>query len=71
MEVSFKAMVGDRTLSIETGKMALQANGAVMVRYGETMVLVTAVSTDEVREGIDFVPLTVEYQEKGYAHEDE
>jgi polyribonucleotide nucleotidyltransferase len=67
MEVSFKTKVGDRTLSIEAGKMALQANGAVIVRYGETMVLVTVVSTDEIREGIDFVPLTVEYQEKGYA----
>lgn len=67
MEVSFKANVGDCTLSIETGKMARQASGAVMVRYGDTMVLVTVVSTDEIREGIDFVPLTVEYQEKGYA----
>ena len=67
MEVSFNAKVGDRTLSIETGKMARQASGAVTVRYGETMVLVTAVSTYEIREGIDFVPLTVEYQEKGYA----
>ncbi len=67
MEVAFNAKVGDRTFSIETGKMARQANGAVMVRYGETMVLVTAVSTYEIREGIDFVPLTVEYQEKGYA----
>jgi len=67
MELSFKAKVGDHTLSIEAGKMALQANGAVMVRYGETMVLVTVVSTDEIRKGIDFVPLTVEYQEKGYA----
>ena len=67
MEVAFKAKVGDSTFSIETGKMALQASGAVMVRYGETMVLVTVVSTDEIREGIDFVPLTVEYKEKGYA----
>ena len=67
MEVSFKAKVGHNTLSIETGKMALQADGAVMVRYGETMVLVTVVSTDEIREGIDFVPLSVEYKEKGYA----
>jgi len=67
MGVSFKANVGDCTLSIETGKMARQASGAVMVRYGDTMVLVTVVSTDEIREGIDFVPLTVEYQEKGYA----
>jgi polyribonucleotide nucleotidyltransferase len=47
--------------------MALQADGAVVVRQGDTMVLVTVVSTDEIREGIDFVPLTVEYQEKGYA----
>ncbi|OEU50445.1 MAG: polyribonucleotide nucleotidyltransferase [Desulfobacterales bacterium C00003060] len=67
MEMSFEGMVGDRTLCIETGKVARQANGAVLVRYGETIVLVTAVSTDEIREGIDFVPLTVEYQEKGYA----
>ena len=63
MEVSLDG----RTLSIETGKIARQANGAVLVRQGETMVLVTAVSTDEIREGIDFLPLTVEYQEKRYA----
>ncbi|HID29135.1 MAG TPA: polyribonucleotide nucleotidyltransferase [Desulfobacterales bacterium] len=67
MEISFKANVGDRTLSIETGKVARQASGAVMVQYGDTMVLVTVVSTDEIRAGIDFVPLTVEYKEKGYA----
>jgi polyribonucleotide nucleotidyltransferase len=67
MELSFRGEVGDRTLTIETGKMARQASGAVTVRYGETIILVTAVSTDEMREGIDFVPLTVEYQEKGYA----
>jgi polyribonucleotide nucleotidyltransferase len=67
MEVSFEAEVGGRTLTIETGKMARQASGAATVRYGETLILVTAVSTDEIREGIDFVPLTVEYQEKGYA----
>ena len=67
MEVSFKGEVGGRTLSIETGKMARQASGSAVVRYGETIVLVTAVSTDEIREGIDFVPLTVEYKEKGYA----
>jgi polyribonucleotide nucleotidyltransferase len=67
MELSFRGEIGDRTLTIETGKMARQASGAVTVRYGETIILVTAVSTDEMREGIDFVPLTVEYQEKGYA----
>ncbi|MBW2194339.1 MAG: polyribonucleotide nucleotidyltransferase [Deltaproteobacteria bacterium] len=67
MEVSFSGEVGSETLSIETGKLARQAGGAVLVSYGETRVLVTVVASDELREGIDFVPLTVEYQEKGYA----
>ena len=67
MEVSFKGEVGGKTLTVETGRIARQASGAVLVRYGETIVLVTAVSTNEMREGIDFVPLTVEYLEKGYA----
>jgi len=58
---------GERTLSLETGKLANQASGAVLVTYGDNIILVTAVSTDEVREGIDFVPLTVNYQEKFYA----
>lgn len=56
-----------RPLSIETGKVAKQANGSVLVRYGETVVLVTAVSSDKKREGIDFVPLTVNYLEMTYA----
>jgi len=59
--------INGRTLHIETGRVAKQANGAVVVTFGETVVLVTAVATDEVREGIDFVPLTVEYQEMSYA----
>jgi len=59
--------IGRENLIIETGKMAKQANGAVCVRYGGTVVLVTAVSSKELREGIDFFPLTVEYQEKTYA----
>jgi polyribonucleotide nucleotidyltransferase len=67
MEVTFKGEVDGKTLTVGTGKIARQADGAVVVRQGETMVLVTAVSTNEMREGIDFVPLTVEYQEKGYA----
>ena len=67
MEVTFKAEVDGKTLTVETGKVARQAGGAVVVRHGDTMVLVTAVSTNEQREGIDFVPLTVEYKEKGYA----
>ncbi len=56
-----------RTLSIETGKMAKQANGAVVVRSGDSMVLVTAVASKSIKEGQDFFPLTVNYQEKAYA----
>ncbi|HAZ10963.1 MAG: polyribonucleotide nucleotidyltransferase [Omnitrophica bacterium GWA2_41_15] len=59
--------IGKETIIIETGSMAKQANGAVRVQYGGTMVLVTAVCSNELREGIDFFPLTVEYQEKTYA----
>ncbi|MCS6875019.1 MAG: polyribonucleotide nucleotidyltransferase [Pyrinomonadaceae bacterium] len=59
--------VGERDLIVETGKVAKQANGAVVIRYGETMVLVTAVSGEMIREGIDFFPLTVEYRESTYA----
>ncbi|HDS15981.1 MAG TPA: polyribonucleotide nucleotidyltransferase [Proteobacteria bacterium] len=54
-------------VSFESGKIAKQANGAVMVRQGDTMVLVTAVAARSGREGIDFFPLTVDYQEKTYA----
>ena len=56
-----------RTLSIETGRMAKQANGSVVVRSGDTMVLVTAVASKSIKEGQDFFPLTVNYQEKAYA----
>jgi len=56
-----------RKLYIETGRIARQASGSAVVTLGETVVLVTAVSTNEVREGIDFLPLTVEYQEMSYA----
>ena len=59
--------VGGRTLSIETGKIARQADGAVMVSYGDTTVLVTAVSARKPRAGFDFFPLTIEYQEKAFA----
>ena len=58
---------GGRPFSIETGKVARQANGSVLVQYGETVVLVTAVTADKKREGLDFVPLTVNYQEMTYA----
>jgi polyribonucleotide nucleotidyltransferase len=56
-----------RKLSIEVGRLAKQASGSALVRYGDTVVLVTAVSTKEAREGIDFFPLTVDYQEKTFA----
>jgi polyribonucleotide nucleotidyltransferase len=56
-----------RKLTIETGKMAKQANGSVVVRSGDTMVLVTAVASKSAKEGQDFFPLTVNYQEKAYA----
>ncbi|HSB07554.1 MAG TPA: polyribonucleotide nucleotidyltransferase [Thermodesulfobacteriota bacterium] len=58
---------GGRPFSIETGRVAKQANGSALVQYGETVVLVTAVTASEKREGIDFVPLTVNYQEMTYA----
>jgi polyribonucleotide nucleotidyltransferase len=56
--------IGGRTLSIETGRFAKQADGAVMVRYGDTMVLATVVASKDVVEGQDFFPLQVEYREK-------
>ncbi len=57
----------DRTLSFETGRLALQADGAVMGRLGDTMVLVTATAARSVREGTDFFPLTVDIEERMYA----
>ena len=56
-----------RTLTLETGRMARQADGAVLVTYGETTVLATAVAQKEVKPGMDFFPLTVNYQEKYFA----
>ena len=59
--------IGRQTLSIETGRLAKQADGAVVVRSGDTMVLVTACAAANPREGIDFLPLTVDYREYTYA----
>src|SRR6188768_4201180 len=59
--------VGARTISIETGKLAKQADGAVIVRSGDTMVIVTACHAATPRVGIDFLPLTVDYREYTYA----
>jgi len=58
---------GGRTLTLETGKVARQADGAVVATYGETVVLATVVSMKEPKPGFDFFPLTVNYQEKTYA----
>jgi polyribonucleotide nucleotidyltransferase len=59
--------IGGKQLTIETGLMAKQAHGSVTVRYGDTMILATAVANKEVREDLDFFPLSVEYREKTYA----
>lgn len=59
--------IAGRTLTIETGKLAKQASGAVLIRYGETVVLVTAVVSSNTREGVNFLPLTVDYEERLYA----
>ena len=58
---------GGRKLTLETGKVARQADGAVVATYGETTVLATVVAAKSAREGVDFLPLTVDYQEKYYA----
>ena len=59
--------LGGRPFSVETGRVARQAHGSVLVQYGETVVLVTAVIADKKREGVDFLPMTVNYQEMTYA----
>lgn len=64
---SFEMQIGGRSFVIENGKMAKQANGAVLVRYGDTVVLVAATASAEPREGVDFFPLTVDYEEKMYS----
>jgi len=59
--------LGEKELTVETGRVAKQADGSVVIRYGDTMLLVAAVSALTAREGIDFFPLTVEYRESNYA----
>ena len=58
---------GGRTLTLETGKIARQADGSVLATYGETVVLATVVGAPNPKEGVDFFPLTVNYQERYYA----
>ena len=64
--INVEAEIGSQTFSLEAGKLAEQADGAVLVRYGDTVLLATAVSA-EPREGIDFFPMTVDYEERMYA----
>ena len=67
MYKSFSMELAGRTLTVDIGRVAKQANGAVLMRYGDTTVLSTATASDKPREGIDFFPLSVEYEEKMYA----
>ncbi|MDI3528768.1 MAG: polyribonucleotide nucleotidyltransferase [Thermoanaerobacter sp.] len=66
-ERTFEMELAGRKLIVQTGKVAQQANGAAWVKYGDTVVLVTACASKEPREGIDFFPLTVEYEERLYS----
>ena len=65
--VSVSAEIAGRTMTLEAGRFAEQADGAVTVRYGDTMLLATVVAAKSARDGIDFFPLTVDYEEKMYA----
>ncbi len=67
MANQFTAAIGDHPISIETGKLAGQAGGAVTLRCGDTLLLATATMSEEPREGVDFFPLTVDYEERLYA----
>ena len=64
---TYKINIGGKDLIVEIRDLAEQANGSVLVRYGDTVVLVTAVMSEQKREGIDFFPLTVDYEERFYA----
>jgi len=63
----YTAMVGDKSITLETGRLAGQAGGAVTVRLGDTVVFAAATMGDEPRQGVDFFPLTVDYEERMYA----
>lgn len=65
--VSVKTEFCGRELTMETGRLAFQADGSVLVRYGDTVILGIAQVADEPRDGFDFFPLSVDYEEKMYA----
>ena len=64
---SYSMELAGRTLTAEIGRVAEQANGACLMRYGDTTVLVTATASDKPREGIDFFPLSIDYEERLYS----
>ena len=64
---TYKTEVAGRTLSVDIGRVAEQANGAALVHYGDTVVLVTATASDKPRDGIDFFPLSIDYEERLYS----
>src|SRR5690554_1253087 len=67
MEKTYELNLAGRTLKVTIGKVAEQANGACLVQYGDTVVLATVTASKEPREGIDFFPLSVDYEEKLYS----
>ena len=67
MYKSYSMEIAGRTLTVDVGRVCAQANGAALMHYGDTVVLSTATASKEPREGIDFFPLSVEYEEKLYA----
>src|SRR4030067_648140 len=67
MAERFERKIGDQLLTLEVGELAGLADGAVTARYGDTVVLATACVSDKLREGVDFLPLTIDYEERLYA----
>ncbi|MEW9121882.1 MAG: polyribonucleotide nucleotidyltransferase [Thermotaleaceae bacterium] len=67
MEKTFKTVVGGRPFEVQAGKLAQLANGSALIRYGDTVVLVTAVASAEPKQGIDFFPLSCDYEERLYS----
>ena len=67
MKQTFKTTIAGRDFVVETGEIAQLASGAALVKYGDTTVLATATASDKPRDGVDFFPLSVDYEEKMYA----
>ena len=65
--ISMSMTTGGKEITVETGKLAKQADGSVVVRMGDTILLATVCAANEAKDGVDFLPLTVDYREKFYA----